>query len=63
MNDLVEPHAAENLIEGGAVGEVAVDKMEWFGQGLNSAQVAAFELRVVEVIQVIKCPNGMAILQ
>ena len=48
MDDLVKFHAAEQFVERGAVGQIAVDEFERFGQRLDVAEIAAFELRIVE---------------
>ena len=63
VDDLVEAHAAEQLVQRGAVGQVAVHELEGLGQGLDVAEVALLEARVVEGIKVVERPDGVAGMQ
>src|SRR6185369_517088 len=60
VDDLVELHAAEQVTKRAAVCDVALDELKRFREGLNVADVAAFELRVVEVVEVVEGPNVVA---
>ncbi len=60
VNDLVEPNAAQQVVQRGAVGQVAVDELEGPGQGLEGAKVGLLEARVVETVEVIEGPDGVA---
>ena len=50
----------EQVVQRGAVGQVAVDELEGPGQGLEVAEVGLLEARVVEGIEVIEGPDGVA---
>ena len=63
VDDLVEAHAAEQLVQRGAVGQVAVDEFEGPGEGLEVAEVALLEARVVEGIEVVERPDRVAGMQ
>jgi hypothetical protein len=60
VDDLVEADAAEQLVKSGAVEEVAADKLKRVGKGLEVAQVALFEARVVTSVKLIERPDGVA---
>src|SRR6266498_4632507 len=60
MDHLVKFDTAEQFIECGTIEQVALDKLERLGEFLDVAQVGAFDLRVVEGVEVIESPNGMA---
>ena len=60
VNDLVEFDAAEQLVQHSAVGEVAVHELEGLGEGLNVPEIALLKLGVVEGVQVIQGPEGVA---
>ena len=63
VDDLVELNAAEQAVQRGAVGQIAVHELEGPGQGLEVAEVALLEARVVEGIQVIERPDRVAGMQ
>ena len=63
VDDLVEFHTAEQFVERGAVGQIAVDEFKRFGERLDVAEVPAFELRVVKRVEVIERPDGVAVAQ
>ena len=64
MDDLVELDRGKNFVERGAVGDVAVDEFKRsLAQRLDFAKVAAFELRVVMIVEVIERPDGVAVAQ
>src|SRR5882672_905114 len=60
MNDLIELHAADQLVHGRPVGEIAVREFEGFGQGLKVSNVGLLELRIVKSIQIVESPNRVA---
>ena len=63
MDDLIEFDGGKNFVERGAVGDVAVDEFKRFGERLDFAEVAALELRVVKIVEVVERPDGMAVAQ
>ena len=75
MDDLIEFHAAEQIVERGAVAQIAVDEFKRFGsprgtglvipwgKHLDIVEVSAFEFRVVEIVEVIERPDRMAVAQ
>ena len=50
----------KDLVERGAVGQIALHEHKRLGQRLDVAEVALLELRVVEGIEVVKRPDGVA---
>ncbi len=63
VDDLVKLDAAEQFVHGGAVRDVAVKKLEGFGQGLEFGEIALLEFGVVEIVEVVQRPDGMAGVQ
>src|SRR5439155_16335008 len=63
VDDLVKFDAAEQVIETGTVGEIALSKSESFGLRLEVADVGEFDFRIVEIVQIIEGPNRVAIAQ
>ena len=60
MDDLVKPHAPEQLIERRTIRQIAMHELERLGQRLDVAQVALLELRVVKRVQIVKRPDGVS---
>jgi hypothetical protein len=63
MDDLIEFYGRKKFIERGWVGEVAVAKFKGLGERLDFAEVAALELRVVEIVQVVEGPDAVAVAE
>ena len=63
MDHLVEFDRGKDLVERGTVGEIAVDEFKRLGERLDVAEVAAFELRVVGGVEVVKRPDRVAVVQ
>src|SRR5881396_1433257 len=60
VDDLVKSYAAEHLAQGPGLGQAALDELKRPAARLNVLQVPALELRIVEVVQVIERPHGVA---
>src|SRR6267378_2575124 len=60
MNELVELHARKQFDERGAVEQIAFEELELLGKGLEVAQIAAFDGRIIEWVEIIECPNRIA---
>jgi len=60
VNDLVEADAGEQVFKRGAIGKVAVHELEGSAERAKVVEVALFEARVVEIVEVIEGPDGMA---
>jgi len=63
MDDLIEFYGRKKFVERGAVGEVAVAKFKGLGERLDFAKVAALDLRVVEIVQVVEGPDAVAVAE
>ena len=63
VDDLVEFDAADQFIQRRPVGQVAVDKLERLGQGLDFKKILALEFGIVERVQVVERPDSVAGLQ
>jgi len=63
MDDLVEFYGSEEFADGAGGADVALDEFEGFGERLEAADIGALELRIVKVIELVECPDGMAVVQ
>jgi hypothetical protein len=57
---LVEADVAQETVQRAAVGQVALNEFERAGQRLDFAEVAAFQAGVVESVEVVEGPDGVA---
>ena len=60
MDDLVELHAAEQLVKRRPIRQVAMHEFKRTRQRLNLAEVSPLQPRIVEVVEVVKSPDCMA---
>jgi len=63
MQDLIETHSREQVIELAAFRDIAAHRAELTAPALQPTQVAFLERRLIEGIQVIKRPDPMPALQ
>ena len=60
MNHLVELYTAKQRIQGRAIRDIATHELERLAQGFDGFQIALLEAGIVEIIQIIEGPDGVA---
>ena len=63
MDNLVKIDGGKNFVERSGVGDVAVDEFKWLGERLDVAEIMPFEVRIVEIVEVVERPDGVAVMQ
>ena len=57
MDDLVEPDAAEQLVEAGPIDQVAANERERIGRVPQVLNVGLFDFRVIKLVEIIPSPD------
>src|ERR1044071_1293926 len=60
---LVDPGAAEQLVQAAAISEVPLNEGQCLRRSLQVAQVGLFDFRIVKVIEIIEDPDRVALAQ
>src|ERR1039458_7982696 len=63
VDDLIEFDGRKKFVERGGIAYVAVEKFKRQRERFDFAKIAALDLRVVEIVQVVEGPDTVAVAQ